>query len=65
VSECTIPGCSNVHKARWLCYRHYNVLRAAPVEVRMDWPTLHDGEPTGWDIEPSTATGWSASGTTL
>ena len=51
MSECTIPGCSNVHKARWLCYRHYNVLRAAPVEVRMDWPTLHDGEPTGWDIE--------------
>ena len=49
--HCIVDGCGCVHKARWLCGRHYDVLRASPVEVRMDWPTLRDGEPTAWDIE--------------
>jgi regulator of replication initiation timing len=49
--HCIVDGCGCVHKARWLCGRHYDVLRASPVEVRMDWPTLRDGEPTDWDIE--------------
>ena len=49
--HCIVDGCGCVHKSRWLCGRHYDVLRASPVEVRMDWPTLRDGEPTAWDIE--------------
>ena len=49
-THCVMPGCSNKHKAKWLCTSHYKRLHQLP-GLADDWPTISDGEPTPGDIE--------------